>query len=262
MPDKPVAGNIPMTVPNGPSPLVLEVAVADVDDAVAAQSLGADRLELNSGMALGGLTPSLGLLRDVLSAVAIPVVVMIRPRPGGFCYSASQWTVAQRDAALALEAGAAGIVFGVLDHDGNVDVRRTADMVALAGPREVVFHRAFDLTRDWTQAVDALIELRVTRILTSGQQPTAVAGTACLQSLLRRAANRIQIVAGSGVRCSVIERLYDLGLRQFHGTFSRVVPDPGYDGQPFRFADNDQLRQLDAAELARTVDLMRRLPAN
>jgi len=206
---------------------------------------------------LGGLTPSFGLLREVLAAVTIPVVVMIRPRPGGFCYSNPSWTVALRDAEAALDAGAAGVVFGVLDRERQVDARRTAQMVKVAGGREVVFHRAFDLTQTWTEALDTLAELQVTRILSSGQQLTAIQGATCLQSMIQRAGERLQVIAGSGVRSTVVPPLLAVGVRQFHGTFSRLMSDPGYGGLPFRFADNDQLRVLDPEELGRMVGLLR-----
>src|SRR6516165_5711415 len=104
--------------------VLLEVAVASVEDALAAQAGGADRLELNAALALGGLTPSLGTLIEVKAAVALPVLVMVRPRPGGFAYGGADFRVMQRDAGLALRHGADGIVLGILTGDGRVDVDR------------------------------------------------------------------------------------------------------------------------------------------
>ena len=187
---------------------VLEVAVADVEDAILAQRCGADRLELNSGMPLGGLTPSLGLLRETLAEVAIPVVVMVRPRPGGFCYSARQWGVAVRDAEAILAAGAAGVVCGPLDAERRIDGLRLAELRDLCGPRDLVFHRAFDLLPDWEGPLEQLIDLGVDRLLTSGQQPQALAGLSRLQALQQRASTRLAIVAGSGVRAATLAALH------------------------------------------------------
>lgn len=234
-----------------PSPQrpILEVAVADVDDAVIAEQCGADRLELNSAMPLGGLTPSMGVLREVLAAVRIPVVVMVRPRPGGFCYTANQWKTVLRDTEMILEAGAAGIVCGALDAERNIDAARITSLQSVVGTSELVFHRAFDLAEDWRQALETLIDLGVKRILSSGQQQDVVAGADCLLGMLQQANRRIEVIAGSGVRLSTLPKLQAVGLHQFHGTFSRAIEDPGYDAARFRFAVNDQSRGLDENEL-------------
>lgn len=242
-----------------PTRAVLEVAVADVEDAIAAQRCGADRLELNSGMPLGGLTPSLGLLHETLAEVTIPVVVMVRPRPGGFCYSAGQWRTALRDTEAILAAGAAGVVCGPLDAQRRIDGVRLAELRDLCGPRDLVFHRAFDLLPEWQAPLDQLIDLGVDRLLTSGQQPQVMAGLTRLQALQAHAGTRLAIVAGSGVRSTTLAPLHAAGLRQFHGTFSGSAEDPGYDAAPFRFADNDQLRHLDRDELSAALHELQRL---
>lgn len=242
-----------------PTGSVLEVAVADVEDAIVAQRCGADRLELNSGMPLGGLTPSQGLLRETLAEVAIPVVVMVRPRPGGFCYSARQWRVALHDAEAILAAGAAGVVCGPLDAQRRIDGLRMAELRDLCGPRDLVFHRAFDLLPEWEGPLAQLIDLGVDRLLSSGQQPQALAGLTRLQAMQKWAGTRLAIVAGSGVRAASLAALHASGLRQFHGTFSCPIEDPGYDDAPFRFADNDHLRELDRHELNAAVLELQRL---
>ncbi|MDP1562923.1 MAG: copper homeostasis protein CutC [Pirellulaceae bacterium] len=238
---------------------IIEVAVADVDDAVAAQKCGADRLELNSAMPLGGLTPSIGLVREVLAAVQIPVVVMVRPRPGGFCYSPSQFKTALLDAETILAAGAAGIVWGALDPDRNVDQPRVAAMKALVAGKELVFHRAFDLAQDWSMALESLIDSGVDRVLSSGQQPAADSGVDCLKAMMQQARQRIEVIVGSGVRVATIPLFHAAGLCQFHGTFSQSGTDPGYDSAAFRFAVNDQQRCLDQAELRAARTLVDRL---
>jgi len=238
---------------------ILEVAVADVDDAVLAEKCGADRLELNAGMPLGGLTPSYGLVREVLAAVRIPVVVMVRPRPGGFCYSASQWKTALRDAEWILEAGAAGIVCGALDSNREIDTRRVTELRSLLGAKELIFHRAMDLVPDWRQSLEVLMALGVDRVLSSGQQLHAVSGVGCLKAMLQQSNHRIGVVAGSGVRVATIPTLHEAGLRQFHGTFSKLGFDLGYDSAAFRFAENDQLRVLEEVELGAARNLLNRL---
>src|SRR4051794_21066209 len=146
-----------MSRPDGQR-LLLEIAVASVEDALAAQGGGADRLELNAALALGGLTPSLGALLEVKAAVALPVLVMIRPRPGGFAYSDADFKVMQRDADLALQHGADGIVFGILTAEGHVDADRCRRLVRQTGARAAVFHRAFDVTPDPLAALEQLID--------------------------------------------------------------------------------------------------------
>src|SRR5262245_2841152 len=170
--------------------VLLEVPVASVEDALAAQAGGADRLELNAALSLGGLTPSLGTLIEVKAAVALPVLVMIRPRPGGFAYSQSDLQVMQRDADLALQHGADGLVFGILTADGRVDGDRCRWFLRQAGDRAAVFHRAFDVTPDPFEAVEQLIDLGFRRALTSGQEETAYYGAALLAELIRRCAGR------------------------------------------------------------------------
>jgi copper homeostasis protein len=128
--------------------VLLEFPVASVEDALAAQEGGADRLERNAALSLGGLTPSLGTLMEMKAAVALPVCAMIRPRPGGFAYGPADLHVMQRDADLALRHGAEGIVFGILTADGRVDGDRCRCFVRQVGDRAAVFHRAFDITPD------------------------------------------------------------------------------------------------------------------
>src|SRR6516165_3418068 len=122
--------------------VLLEVPVASVEDALAAQEGGADRLELNAALFLGGLTPSLGTLIEVKAAVRLPVVVMVRPRPGGFDYDEADFKVMQRDVDLALEHGADGIAFGILNRDGGVDGERCRRVLRQIGNKTAVFHRA------------------------------------------------------------------------------------------------------------------------
>jgi copper homeostasis protein len=179
--------------------IVLEVPVASVDDALAAQTGGADRLELNSALAVGGLTPSLGTLIEVKAAVSLPVLVMIRPRAGGFCYSPADFQVMQRDVELVLRHGADGIVFGILTADGRVDIERCRNLMRQAGDQEAVFHRAFDVTPDPFESLEQLIELGFRRVMTSGQEENAYNGAILIAELVRRAAGRIEVLPAGGI---------------------------------------------------------------
>jgi copper homeostasis protein len=206
--------------------LLVEAVCCTVDECLEAEANGADRIELCSALVVGGLTPSLGTLIEARAATRLPIVAMVRPREGGFCYSGRELATMRRDAELAVAHGADGIVFGILRSDGTVDSEHCAELVAIArtaAPRaggrtvQTVFHRAFDEVPDPFAALETLIGLGVTRILTSGRQPTAVAGAALLRQLAERAAGRIEILPGGGVRAAnVAELLHVSGLSAVH----------------------------------------------
>ena len=179
--------------------VTVEVCVETVGGALAAAAAGADRLELCAGLALGGLTPGPGLLDEVLERVGLPVVVLCRPRRGDFLYDGPDYKALARDVAAARERGAAGVALGVLTPEGEIDRARTGDLVARAGPMEVCFHRAFDLVRDRGAALETLIDLGVTRVLTSGGEVDVVQGLDQLATLAALAAGRITIMPGGGV---------------------------------------------------------------
>lgn len=182
-----------------PVPVLLEIAVGSADDAEAAVAAGAERLEVNTAVALGGLTPSLGLFAEVRRRVAVPLIAMIRPRAGGFCYSTADFAVMLGDAATLLAAGADGLAFGVLGPHGSVDVSRTRKLREMCGTRAAVFHRAFDLTPDPFSDLQALIDLGLTRVMTSGQAETAVAGSSLIALLIRAARGRIEVMPAGGI---------------------------------------------------------------
>ena len=154
---------------------LLEVCIASPRDALEASRAGADRLELNSALELGGLTPSAGLVGEVLRVTDLPVIAMVRPRAGGFCYDAEEQRVMLRDAEALLEQGVAGIAFGALTPAREIDQPFCRELVRLAGQAETVFHRAFDVIDDARTAARCLVDLHVTRLLTSGQAAAAMA---------------------------------------------------------------------------------------
>lgn len=209
-----------------PPPVLIEICVDSLAAAVAAAAGGADRLELNAALSLDGLTPSLGLLTETCKAVGdrVPLIAMARPAPGGFCYGDADFRVLRRDVDLLLQKGADGIAFGVLTEDGAVDVRRCRRVIrqiesAGRGSGEAVFHRAFDVVRNPAVALDQLIDLGFRRVMTSGQQPTALGGARLIAQLAARAAGRIEVLPAGGIRPSnalaVVSRT---GCNQVHAS--------------------------------------------
>jgi copper homeostasis protein len=216
-----------------PRAIKLEVCTASVEDCVKAERGGADRVELNCALMLGGLTPSLGALRESRAAVRLPIIAMIRPRPAGFCYSLAEFTVMQRDAEAALCEKADGIAFGILTAAGAVDVRRCRQMVKLAAGRQAVFHRAFDVVREPLKALEQLIDLGLARIMTSGQEASAYNGAAQIAEYIRRAAGRIEILPAGGInRFTVADVIKRTGCDQVHASLSTASQDRSASGRP------------------------------
>ncbi|HET9798514.1 MAG TPA: copper homeostasis protein CutC [Gemmatimonadaceae bacterium] len=197
--------------------VLVEAAVESLDDALSAVAGGAGRLELCARLDVGGTTPDLALIECVVREARVPVLAMIRPRGGDFVHSSAELARMHADVRDALRAGAAGVVLGALDATSRVDVAATASLVRAAGGAPVTFHRAIDDTPDALEALDALIELGVARVLTSGGAPTALDGAEVLAALVQRAGDRVTIVAGGGVRGGnarlVVERT---GVRELH----------------------------------------------
>ena len=152
--------------------MILEICCGSADDVIRAWKGGAHRVELNSNLFHGGLTPTVGSLRVAKQAADIPIMAMVRPREGGFCYTEAEFLTAVEDAKLLLENGADGLVFGFLHEDGRINKERTAILAKLAqdAGKETVFHRAFDVVPDWKETLDVLIELEITRVMTTGQE--------------------------------------------------------------------------------------------
>jgi copper homeostasis protein len=179
--------------------IMLEACVDSVEAAVAAQQGGADRVELCADLLEGGCTPSAGTIQLARQRLNIRMHVIIRPRGGDFCYSDVEFESMQLEIAFAKQAGADGVVIGVLNQDGSVDVERTRALIELARPLSVTFHRAFDVTRDPFEAMESLIGLGVDRILTSGQEPSVLEGLDLITELVKQAGDRIIIMPGAGI---------------------------------------------------------------
>jgi copper homeostasis protein len=213
--------------------VLLEICCGSIDDAIEAEKGGADRVELCSALFLGGLTPSSGTIQEAKRRLKIPVVVMVRPRGGGFAYSEAEMASMERDAEAAVENGADGVVFGVLQSDGRIDVARCRRIRQLIGKRQAVFHRAFDVTPDPFDALEQLVDLGITRILTSGQKDSVPEGVELIKKLIERAGDRIEILPGGGIQpWNVKEMIERTGCRQVHLTASRMVSDTSTQARP------------------------------
>jgi copper homeostasis protein len=171
----------------------------------------------------GGTSPSAGLIKLARQSLSIKLYVMIRPRGGDFCYSDTEFDVMKEDIQTAKELGADGVVFGILNTDGSVDINRTKELVDLAKPLKVTFHRAFDVSAEPFEAMEAIIEAGCERILTSGQKNTAIEGRDLLKTLAEKAGNRIEIMAGAGVSAANAAQLLEAGVHALHMTGKGIV---------------------------------------
>src|SRR5262245_44107620 len=170
---------------------------------------------------------------DVKGAATLPVLVMVRPRPGGFAYSAADFRVMQRDTDLALQHGADGVVFGILTAEGHVDGERCRRLVRQVGERAAVFHRAFDVTPDPLAALERLIDLGFRRVMTSGQEETAYNGAGLIAELIARAAGRIEVLPAGGInRFTVADVLARTGCDQVHASLRARQEDRSVAARP------------------------------
>ena len=209
--------------------ILLEVCCGSADDVIEAHRGGADRVELNCDLFHGGLTPTLGSLLVAKRETGMKIIAMVRPREGGFCYTKAEYAAAVEDAKLLLDHGADGLAFGFLHEDGTVDVQRTGALVRLCRERgkESVFHRAIDVTPDWRQALDTLMELGVARVLTSGQQASVPLGADTIRQMEEYAAGRIEILPGGGVNARNLDWVAaQTGCTQLHMSGHTVRADP------------------------------------
>jgi len=192
--------------------VLVEVCVESADDAAAAVAGGADRIELNAALALNGLTPSPGLLRETRRAAGrTPVVAMARPRAGRFCYTPREFRALLHDVESLLAQGADGVAFGVLIESGGIDVRRCRQVMKVVGAAAAVFHRAFDEVPDVHEALERLIDLGFRRVMTSGGESRALRGAGRIRELIERAAGRIEVLPAGGIRPGNAARLIALG---------------------------------------------------
>jgi copper homeostasis protein len=248
------------------APISIEICVDSVASAMAAQLGGASRVELCSNLSEGGITPSAGLIEMLRSRISIGLQIMIRPRAGDFCYTADEFETMRRDILTARKIGADGVVLGVLGSDGRVDVQRTRQLVELARPLNVTFHRAFDMSDDLSRALEDICTAGVDRVLTSGGEQTASLGIDRIAGVVQASRGRIVIMAGGGIRehnaASMIERA---GVKEIHSGLRSLIFSPttwlnprislgtmsGPEYQSFQVVEEDVRKLYDAVAMAR-----------
>ena len=207
--------------------VLVEIAAHTIESALAAQTGGADRVELCSSPLEGGVTPSLGLIAAVRKRISVDLQVLVRTRAGDFCYSAEEFETMLEDISTAKRLGANGVALGVVNSDGTVDSNGTGELVSAARPLSVTFHRAFDKCKDLPAALETLISCGVDRVLTSGGAHNASAGIETLHRLVRIAGDRISIVAAGGIKPENVRQVVgETGVHEIHAGLRSTVPSP------------------------------------
>lgn len=241
-----------------------ELCAYSVDACRIAARLGVDRVELCASPAEGGVTPSMATIERVAKIEGIDVSVMIRPRGGDFLYSDDEFETMLRDIAYAREAGATGVVFGILTADGKVDVERTRQLVEASKGMETTFHRAVDMTENYEAAVEAVIAAGCNRILTSGSYDKAIDGIANIRRAVEIAKGRIEIMAGSGVVAANAKQLAEVGVDALHFSAKCMVAgameyrNPRISMGGSDAVDEYALRTVDENEVKEILKLIRR----
>lgn len=211
----------------------VEICTPSRQSAVSAKEGGAQRVELCQNLEVGGLTPSVDDIEYCLRALGLRTHVLVRPRPGDFCYTPTEMAEIERTILLCRKLGAHAVVVGFLTSDGRVDVGLTRRMVQLAAPMEVTFHRAFDEARQAPlDALQAVIDAGCHRLLTSGQAPTAPQGAPVIKQMVDYTSHysplssHLKILAGSGITPANVRQLIAAtGVSEVHGSCKAVLPD-------------------------------------
>ena len=195
----------------------IEICLESVESVIAAEKGGADRVEFCSDLFEGGTTPSLGAFKTARKHTTIAMMVMIRPRGGDFCYSDLEFETMREDIRLFKEAGADGVVFGILNPDGTIDTKRSKELIALSRPMQVTFHRAFDMTPNAEEALETLIAMGVDRVLTSGQEASVMEGLPLLKKLVDQGRERIIVMPGAGISERSFAYVHEMvGASEYH----------------------------------------------
>lgn len=243
----------------------VEVVANSVQDCIVAQSVGADRIELISASYLGGLTPTTTVLDMAIeNGVKIPIMAMVRPRGGGFCYSEIEKEQMYREARELLKHGAKGIVFGFLTEDRKINWEETKKMIELCKSYEAesVFHRAFDCSDEPENNIQHLIELGCTRVLTSGLGVNVEKGAELLKVLQEKFGDKIEILAGAGISTENLESIIkNTEVTQVHGTFKKYGVDQTTTGidVTYRYTDKGDYEEVNPIELTQAVQIVKRL---
>lgn len=240
-----------------------EVCVESAAGVLAAEAAGADRVELCSALSEGGLTPSVGLVEAVRAASTIPVNVLIRPRGGDFVYDRHEIRAMCRDIEAVAGMGVPGVVVGALTEDGDVDVAVCRELLSAAAGLSVTFHRAFDAAHRPFDAMEAVIDLGADRLLTSGQESSALEGAALIARLVSAAADRLIVMPGAGITEQNVARvLGQTGASEVHFSARTAVASPARYGNP-RVAlgsDDTTRRQASRSSIEAIISAARAVP--
>lgn len=246
------------------SKVPVEIVCCSVDDCVEAAEGGADRIELCGAITVGGLTPSIGTLIEAKRRVRLPIVAMVRPRGAGFSYSEAEFGSMLADSEQLLIHGADGLVFGVLHDDGTLDIPRMRQVVDLAVGKDKVCHRCFDVVPDPVYALEQLIDLGITRLLTSGQRAFASDGAPLIRKLVEQAAGRIEILPAGGLRMhNILEFLRETGCSCVHlapfieQTDSSTFGNPEIEYAPTSLPKESVFHLIDRAQVSAVVAAVR-----
>jgi copper homeostasis protein len=235
---------------------VLEVIGFDINGCIAAQKAGADRIELCASPSEGGTTPSYGLIKAAREILTIDLYPIIRPRGGDFLYNDEEFDVIKSEIKVCKVFGCAGVVIGMLHSDGTIDKERCKQLVDLAYPLKVTFHRAFDRVVNAEKALEDVIEMGCHRILTSGQKPTAIEGADNIAALIQQANNRIIIMPGSGVRSdNILDLAQKTGATEFH-TSARIFMESNMNYKNESMNENLKAVSVDEDEVRKIKELL------
>ena len=244
---------------------LLEACVDSVESAEIATKAGAKRLELCGNLVIGGTTPTLAVFEEVRKRVDNCIHVLIRPRFGDFCYSEAEFAVIKKEIVQFRNAGADGVVIGMLKPDGSLDRERMQECMELSKKMKVTLHRAFDVCRDPYEALEQAILLGIDTVLTSGQEDNCLKGAECIRELVKRAKGAISILAGSGVSPENIEEIYQkTGVVNFHMSGKKILQSPmKYRKENVHmgteFLSEFEIWQTDGERIARAVSILEAL---
>lgn len=234
--------------------ITFELCAESLEACLVAREGRADRIELCSALSEDGLTPSHAMIRAAVQRSGLPVYVLLRPQGGDFLYEDGEFALMREDLLHARDLGASGFALGILHANGRIDVERTLELVELAAPLEVTFHRAFDVTPSLEEALEDVISAGCRRVLTSGGERDVVAGSSRIARLVERAAGRIEVAAGGGLRLenatSVARATKATG---FHGSVRRRVAVDGVPGEKDVFGECAGMRHVVRAEDIREI---------
>ncbi|MBK7764199.1 MAG: copper homeostasis protein CutC [Bacteroidetes bacterium] len=228
---------------------ILEIAAFTLEGALLASEAGAQRIELCDNAEEGGTTPSYGMLKLAKEKIRTPIFPIIRPRGGDFVYSDEEYEAMKYDISLCKQLSFEGVVIGILLASGQIDKTRTTELVKLAKPMQVTFHRAFDRCNDPMQALEDIIDCGCNRILTSGQFPSVMNGLTCIKQLIHQAAGRIIIMPGSGLKSTHVAEIANVtGATEFHTAARKKVFHEGV-SSPLSMNENLTYVSVDTEEI-------------